>query len=90
MLEKKGGSYIIRVEFVRRKGQREEGEWESLGKEIVTIDSGAEESVCPMGWGADFGMRVVTPWKDMKMESAGGGEMRHYGSRKVTIKAAGF
>ena len=89
-MEKKGGSYVIKVEFVRRKGEKGDGEWESLGRETVTVDSGAEESVCPMGWGADFGMKVVAPGKEMRMVSAGGGEMRHYGSRKVTIRATGF
>ena len=88
MMEKKGGSYVLRVEFVRR---RNEGEgWESLGKETVTIDSGAEESVCPMEWGAEFGMKAVAPGREMRMVSAGGGEMRHYGSRKVQIRAASF
>ena len=77
------------VEFVRKKGEVR-NEWESLGVEQVTIDSGAEESVCPLGWGGDFGMTVVAPGREMKMVSAGGGEMKHFGSRKVTIKAAGF
>ena len=70
-MEKKGGSYVIRVEFVRRKGQKEYGEWESLGKEMVTIDSGAEESVCPVGWGEEFGMKVVTLGKEIRTVSAG-------------------
>ena len=88
-LEKKGGSYILAVEFVRRSGKGSE-EWESMGIEQVTIDSGAEESVCPLDWGASFGMKVVSPGREMRMVSAGGGEMRDYGSRKVTIKPAGF
>ena len=77
------------VEFVRKTGGGDGG-WESLGEEQVTVDSGAEEFVCQLGWGASFGMKVVTPGKEMRMVSAGGGEMQHYGSRKVTIKAAGF
>ena len=89
MLEKKGGSYVLEVEFVKGTG-RGGDEWESMGVEQVTIDSGAEESVCPLDWGASFGMKVVAPGREMKMVSAGGGEMRHYGSRRVTIKAAGF
>ena len=89
LLEKKRGSYVLAVEFVRRRGGESEG-WESMGEEHVTIDSGAEESVCPLGWGEGFGMTVVTPGKEMRMVGAGGGEMQHFGSRKVTIKAAGF
>ena len=90
MLEKRGGSYVLAVEFVRRTDGGRGEEWESLGEEKVTVDSGAEESVCPLGWGASFGLKVVAPGKEMKMISAGGGTMQHYGSRKVTIKAAGF
>ena len=50
LLEKKRGSYVLAVEFVRRRGGESEG-WESMGEECVTIDSGAEESVCPLEWG---------------------------------------
>ena len=39
----KGGSYILAVEFVRRKEGGGDEEWESLGEEKVTVDSGAEE-----------------------------------------------
>ena len=90
MMEKKGGSYVLKVEFVKRKGDGNVEEWESLGKEMVTVDSGAEESVCPLGWGAEFGMKPVVPGKEMRMVSAGGAEMRHYGSRKVLLRTASF
>ena len=89
-MEKKGGSYVLRVEFLRKEAGGDGEEWESLGKETVTVDSGAEESVCPLGWGAEFGMKTVAPGKELRMVSAGGGEMSHYGIRKVSIRASSF
>ena len=91
MLERKGGSYVLKVEFVRRTKDGASGElWESLGTETITVDSGAEESVCPLGWGAEFGMTPIPPGKEMRMVNAGGGEMKHYGSRRVAFGVAGF
>ena len=67
MLKKKGGSYVLRVEFVRRKVVDGEERWESLGREEVTVDSGAEESVCPRAWGEGFGMVAVAPGCELMM-----------------------
>ena len=89
-LRKKGGSYVLRVELVRRKVLNGGEMWESLGREEVTIDSGAEESVCPKGWGEGFGMVAVTPGCELRMINAGGGEMSHFGSRKVTVTTGFF
>ena len=49
LLRKKGGSYIMDVSF----GEKGE-EW----IEII-VDSAAEESVCPHGWGNQFGINGV-------------------------------
>ena len=91
MLQKKRVSYVLKVEFVREtKDEKGVVAWESLGVGAITVDSGAEESVCPLGWGATFGMKVVAPGRELKMINAGGGRMKHYGSRKVDFKASGF
>ena len=89
-LKKKGGSYVLRVEFVRKRVVDGEEGWESLGREKVTVDFGAEESVCPKAWGEGFGMVAVTLGCELKMINAGGGEMSHFGSRKVTVTTGGF
>ena len=47
-MRKKKGSYVLDVEFVMKK----ENETISLGKGEITVDSAAEESVCPIEWGA--------------------------------------
>ena len=50
MLECKGGSHVLKVEFVQKKKNAAGMEvWESVGMEWITVDSGAEESVCPLG-----------------------------------------
>ena len=91
IMKKKRGSYVIEVEFVKDEVGAD-GVWKRtpLGKETITIDSGAEESVCPMGWGESFGMKVVSPGAEMRMVSAAGTEMKHYGSRKVVFAAEVF
>ena len=91
MLTPRRGSYVLNVEFVT-KAQNDKGEeeWHTMGREVITIDSGAEESVCPLGWGEWFGLSPVKPGKEMKMLNAGGGVMPHYGSRKVTFATASF
>ena len=91
MMKKKRGSYVIEVEFVKDEVGAD-GTWKRtrVGKETITIDSGAEESVCPLGWGESLGMKVVSPGSEMRMVSAAGTEMKHYGSRKVVFAAEGF
>ena len=54
----------------------------------VTVDSAAEESVCPMAWGEHFGLDPVQPGKHMSFISANGGRIAHHGSRKVVVRSA--
>ena len=54
----------------------------------ITVDSGAEESVCPPGWGEWFGM--VNAARRMNLVGAGGGSIEHYGSRRVRFTDQGF
>ena len=52
------------------------------GEFWVTVDSGAEENVCPYGWGIDlFGIQPASRW--MNFKSANGGSIDHYGHRDV-------
>ena len=46
--------------------------------------------MCPLEWGNEFGLSKVQPGNEMKMVYAAGGEMPHYGARKVFFKAAVF
>ena len=82
---------MIKVEFVKSvAGKDGERSLKKMGSEFITVDSGAEESVCPLGWGDVFELTAVKPGKEMKMVNAGGGEMQHYGSRKVQFAATTF
>jgi hypothetical protein len=80
-LRKKKGSYVMDVEFVIRTN----GELVSLGKGEITVDSAAEESVCPKDWGGAFGLKTAK--KDMNFKTASGQQMEHYGERSVTMVA---
>ena len=61
--------------------------WKSKGGGEITIDSAAEESVCPEGWEKHFGTRPVGPGGEMKFRTASGAKMRHYGSRLANFTA---
>ena len=87
MLMQKRGSYVINVEFVKKVA---EDKFMKIGSEVITIDSGAEESVCPLSWGEAFGLNPVRAGGEMRMINAAGDTMPHYGSRKVQFAAAGF
>ena len=53
----------------------------------VTVDSAAEESVCPKSWGQHFGLNPVEPGKHMTFINASGGPIAHHGSRKVIVNS---
>ena len=73
MLKPQGkGSYVMDVQFVG-------GE-----KTVITVDSGAEESVCPWDWGERlFGTSAAENW--MTFKNASGGNIPHWGKRKVKV-----
>ena len=52
----------------------------------ITVDSSAEESVCPQAWGKQFGMGEVG--QKMNLVNASGGKINHYGQRDVVVKTA--
>jgi len=80
-LERKGGSYILQV-GMRKLGAN--GKWEACGIAEVTIDSVAEESVCPGAWAEKFPIKPLTGGP-MNFRTASGAPMGHYGSRNVTF-----
>ena len=53
----------------------------------VTVDSAAEESFCPAGWGAQFGIELVPPDQHMTFVNASGGRIEHHGSRRVIVSS---
>ena len=53
------------------------------GRTEITVDSGAEESVCPWDWGEQFEIKAAEKW--MNFRNASGGNIRHYGRRDVLV-----
>ena len=50
-----------------------------------TVDSGAEENVCPWEWGERFGVKPAAC--PMKFRNASGGMIEHYGQRDVVMES---
>ena len=65
------GSYMMDVNFVG--GEKTE----------ITVDSGAEENVCPWIWGEQFETKPAEKW--MNFRNASGGCIEHYGRREVQV-----
>ena len=70
------GSYLMDVKFQNGKST------------VITVDSGAEVSVCPYGWGQEFGLQE--PEKRCNMIGANGTPIAHYGQRKVLVESLSF
>ena len=47
------------------------------GSEVITVDSDAEEWVCPQKWGESFGLKAVGPEGKMRMINVAGDEVSH-------------
>ena len=58
--------------------------WEDMME--ITVDSAAEESVCPHAWGKKFGLREAG--EKMNLVNASWGKISHYGQRQVVVKTA--
>ena len=52
----------------------------------ITVDSAADESVCPRHWAEQFGTSPVKKGQELKLINASGGKINHYGSRKVAFQ----
>ena len=73
----------ITINQVKTKG------WEFWGTSEVTIDSAAEESVCPRLWGDMFELDEVLPGNEMKLRNANGGKIAHHGQRDIMFEVEG-
>ena len=51
----------------------------------VTVDSGAEDSVCPLDWGRQFGTKTNVDM--ITFRAANGTVIQHHGDREVLIEA---
>ena len=49
----------------------------------ITIDSGAEDNVCPLHWASEFPFLENVPQKSFK--GADGSDIHHYGSKNVVV-----
>ena len=67
------GSFVMEVTFA-------DGE-----QSLITVDSGAEENVCPMKWGQQFGLTDALT--KMNFRSASGDPIPHYGQREVVVES---
>ena len=77
MLRQKGKSWILDVRF-------KDGTWRE-----ITVDSAAEESVCPEDWGKEvYGLIPIEKGKEMQFVGANGSKICHYGQREVMVEAA--
>jgi hypothetical protein len=61
--------------------------WKPAGSREITIDSAADESVCPKDWGAVYPLREPPRW--LKFINASGGMMQHHGERQATFRTSG-
>ena len=67
------GSYLLDAKF---KG----------GENIsVVVDSGAEENVCPIWWGKQFGMSEPKAW--LNFSGANGAKITQYGKRAIIMES---
>ena len=51
----------------------------------ITVDSGAEESVCPWEWGSQFPVDTTGGLREFR--NASGGQIKHFGSREVVARS---
>ena len=57
--------------------------WKAVAAAEITIDSAADESVCPQNWLKTFKTNLLPDREKMKFRNASGGEMAHYGEKRV-------
>ena len=63
---------------------------ESDGLQVkIAIDSAAAESVCPMEWAGQFKVKPCVPGQERSFINASGGEIKHYGEKRVALLTKG-
>ena len=55
----------------------------------IAIDSAAAESVCPMDWAGQFKVKPCVPGQERSFINASGGEIKHYGEKRVALLTKG-
>ena len=78
------GQHTEEVEVRAVAGGRSEVHY---GRGDIIVDSAADESCWPVGQGDAF--PTVASSRDLKLRTANGGEMRHYGEKQVTFRYRG-
>ena len=73
-------------DFVKNKPKSicvvsEMGNWKRVGPGEITVDSAAEEAVCPKNWGQAYETKEPEKW--LKFMNASGGRMGHYGAEEA-------
>jgi hypothetical protein len=61
--------------------------WRGFSIAEITVDSAAEESVCPRDWCTEFGTSAPAKWLEFLNPS--GGQMGHYGERTANFRVVG-
>ena len=72
MRETPSGSYVMDVRLTKSSDLTE-----------ITVDSGAEDNVCPLNWTSEYPFLDDTPQKSFK--GADGSDIHHYGSKNVVV-----
>lgn len=65
----------------------QDGEWTSLGKGDIIVDSAADESCWPVGQGDAYPTKAAS--RKMVLRTANGGDMGHYGEKEIIFKYEG-
>ena len=73
MRMKNSGSYMLDIDMQGKSGKAE-----------VRVDSGDEESVCPVAWAGEFPIKEPTRWRGFR--GATGAEIKHHGEREVVAE----
>ena len=58
-------------------------QWKAVGPGEITVDSAAEESVCPKECGEAYELKEPERW--LRFTNASGGRMGHYGAKETTF-----
>ena len=76
MLRKQGRVYLLDAKML-------DDSWTE-----ITVDSGAADNVCPLGWGQCFGMQTLQDRQKINFVGPNGSPITHYGKRDVQVQAA--
>jgi hypothetical protein len=81
------GLKVLREEVQYVQAVQKESGMLNLGKGDIVVDSAADESCWPVGHGDAFPTKPTS--RELKLRTANGGDMKHYGEKHVTFKYKG-